>query len=257
MDDGQGRAGAVNDLKLPPPRDISRIVTRCLDRLRESDMPEPITAIAGAIIAAANFITGIFSKRKELEAAELKELLSPLHEKFLTIHTNYVRMFNGLANNIRALQGHVISENLDSAQIDARRSKVVDEFYNIRKDIEGARDLFRAQIGGMLRKSHDETLRNYLTAIAGYVVEGEDSLRTKEPGAIEILKSQIVEGLPDGDKRAGDRVFDTPSMKLVREIRDASDLSEMERLVDRAVAGLAFKLNPIIDYYYELRLKFH
>lgn len=203
-----------------------------------------------AIAESARFFLSVFADRKKLEEEEIKEHIVPLHDALQRIHHGYVRMFNELKNDVRCIRFALADGKTTADESAIALRDRLQRFSEDRKDVEGFRDKFRNQIGAMVRVVEDKDLRNYLVAAAAYVINQDTRVSSKEFNHVRILVTSVLHG-------GGDQAFDTPSTALLRKLIDSKDPTEVEGMIDTALAALSLNLSSAFQYYYALRLRYH
>jgi hypothetical protein len=207
-------------------------------------MSEGVGAFVGVILKGFEAITNLLLKKRDYEMGEDKELLQPLHDQFLTIHSAYIRMFDRLAEQMRRVQG------LPPEDRDQELRRATKDFYDARSKCEGIRDTFRGQIAGMLKPLNDDEWKTYLTAIANYIIRDNEHTRGKSLSALETLRDSLK-------RRTGDSVFETPSTALLSAIKNSTTPEACLALIDEAVVALTLKQVAVFECYYAIRIRSH
>jgi len=196
-------------------------------------MPETLAPLNGLKLIVQEF-------QKRMRPAGWKDrgaflVISEIHAEFEKIHYNYIEIFRELLENLLKID----------SEGKADRQFWLDIFLEKRKVLEYGRHDLRQKIGALLAEDWPNILKEYVRVVSVYFLYEED--HGSHPSVINNFFVRAMKFTGAGT--VGDRYFDTPSMRLAREIIQLEDDSEVASAVSRAINGLSMKRQYVWEVY--------
>ena len=187
--------------------------------------------------------------------ARFNEFIKPLHDKFQEVHLDYSvimrNLNNGLPERIEGqwtvLGDYFLGENSESMTPPQAKRAVKAKITQYRKDRqqqEAVRDLLRYKADAILKVLTDQRERRYVYSLITYF--HEHSHRTFQSAS--HMDSDIEDIITIG----GDHFLESPSRKLLNEIRDQDSPDLVRERVMNAIAELNQRFSDVAKAYTEI-----
>lgn len=210
-----------------------------------------IASVKGLIDLLSRLIGAQQSRRQ----ARFNELIRPLHDKFQEVQLDYSTIMRNLSNGLPRKtddQESILGDIFQGSNLElmtpkqAKRAiKVqISRYQKDRQQQEAVRDMLRHQAGEILRALKDKRERRYVYSIISYFHEHSH----RDFRNLDHMDSDIERIIAIG----GDRFLETPSRKLLNEIRDQEDPDFIQQRVTYSIYELNQRFSDVAKTYTEL-----
>ncbi|HEX4960417.1 MAG TPA: hypothetical protein VF173_06235 [Thermoanaerobaculia bacterium] len=208
-----------------------------------------VTLVA-PIKAFVDLLTKLLGAEPKRRKARFDELVRPLHDSFQEVHADYSTLLRQFERRLPLKAGDeewlVFDRDVpvyEPEAIEITRS-VTQEFAKKREDLEGIRDYLRGSAHVVLAEATDAEERRYLYSLLVYFLP-DDHRPHQDDEALDREIRAILE-------MGGESAMNTPTSRLLREIRGVTDPEEVRSAVQRSIDRLNQRCSDVLRTYVAL-----
>jgi len=212
-----------------------------------------LTAVSipvATIKALADLLEKLMAAPQKRRKLRFDQFFKPLHESFQEVHVDYTTLLRTLAKSLphRQINGSITVDygtktidELESARI-VQEGKL--EFERSREKRESVRDWLRNNAQAILTHVEEPAERRYLYVLMVYFLP-DDYLEYPDDHDLELRIDEVI-------AQGGNKMMNTPTTKLSREIRGRLDADEIRSAAATAISELNQRCSDVIRAYVAL-----
>lgn len=201
-------------------------------------------------------IIGISEKLKNLTPGMKKrrlldEVIQPIFDELLGIHTQYLRIFNSLSSNLLRVivNNGVVQKDGDESNKNIQVANTIEgikqQFSGAADEFNGSRTKLRAQIDTYLKATDESSVeRGFIWAVSEYFIRNEAANGNEEDF---IMRADSVAN--DG----AHKFINTPASNIMRQIDKEENLAKIRDLIEKEKTELTKRFSDVSRFYYHVK----
>ena len=210
----------------------------------------PFVTLVGPIKAFVELLARLLGGAPKRRKARFDELIRPLHDGFQEVHADYsalLRQFERrLPTKVREEDWLTFDREGTASKPEALEiaNNETRQFAKRREDREGIRDYLRQNAQAILAEAKGDEERRYLYSLLVYFLS-DDYRPHQDDEALDRSVNAILES-------GGISAMNTPTSRLLKEIRGVTDPEEIRNAVQRSIDRLNQRCSDVLRAYVAL-----